>query len=179
MKTLKSNQNIELSPWVTTELEALERVFRKALLSIEFKKFSHDEDIADRPDLFFFNGFFDLVYCHETVQSRTRRMYRINILDPALREAVFRSGFKVRVRDWAEFVECAKYNPYFNFILRASTISEELFGLAKENYGIRMPFSIDICKYLREVGEPTVLSALKTTKVFIDKKGGRRKGLLK
>ena len=166
---------LPLEPRMMGELSQSEATFRKPVFSLRFQSFDcTKEDIADRPDMCFVFGYFYLMYCHMTVQSRTRKFFRICAADASIRLFMREGDFDYRVADWDDFVEQAKTNDFFMFLLKASTISKELFDLAKGNYAVRLPFTIDAVKYCKEVGEPTSLSSLEYMKVFIDKKAGTK-----
>lgn len=166
---------LPLEPGMMAELSQSEATFRKPIFSLKFAPFDvTKEDIADRPDICFVFGYFYLMYCHMTVQYRTKKFFRICAADASIRTFMREGDFDYRVADWDDFVEQAKKNEFFSFLLRASTISKELFDLAKANYAVRLPFTIDAVKYCKEVGQPTSLSSLEYMKVFIDKKAGTK-----
>ena len=166
-----------LDPAFMSELEQSEATFRKPVYSLDFAPFSpFEESIADRPDLCFIFGYFCLMYCEQVVSGeKTAKMYRIVAGDASIRKFMNDSAFRYRIRDWADFVEKCKTNKVFDFLRRVTNISEEMFELVKENYSVRLPIAIDSVKYVKEVGQPTSLSALTDMRVFINKRKGRHK----
>lgn len=171
-----------MDAWVMSELEHSDALFRKPVYSLDFAPFSPlEEKVENREDLVFVFGYFYLMYCHKVIDITNGHegpMFRICAGDDSIRQFMRSGDFDYRVRDWDDFVEQAKTNKSFNFLLRASTISKELFDIAKQNYAVRLAFTIDTVKYLKEVGQPTSLSSLPDMSLFITRKSKRfKKGL--
>lgn len=163
--------------WGLSEFEHFDSLFRKPIYSFDFAPFDpRRERVEDRPDLFFAFGYFYLMYCHRVVDLSTGyegKMFRICAGDASIRQLMRNGDFESRIRDWDDFVEQAKTNKSYNFLLRASTISKELFDLARRNYAVRLAFTIDSVKYEKLVGQPTSLASLKDMMVLISRRSRR------
>lgn len=88
--------------------------------------------------------------------------------DTELRAKKNRKGDTIFFRSWTEFRYCD--SPYIQFLLKFSTIDEELFSIAVANPGMPFAFSIDYKKYIDACGCDAYHSRFYTRKMLELKK---------
>lgn len=113
--------------------------------SRDFKPVSWEEDIISRDDLFLFDGTIYLRY-----KVRPYPPFHFEVHDRWLCGVNF-----IGLHNWEEFVRKCKEDPRFEWIRRATNVSERHFEIAKENYGAHIPVGVDIIKYYNECGGDT------------------------
>lgn len=123
--------------------------------SFRFKSLSWEEDVLDRPDLFRGAGWCGLRFVTSKYASDCRP-YQFRFY-----EAAFAAMYPRRFYDWNDFIKRTRDDPRWQFIIKATTLSEKTFEMAKENYGTTIPFAFDILKYKELCGGETKVTTAK------------------
>lgn len=137
--------------WGLGEVSRETRFLRKPFYSMSGVPIRSDEKLAERGDLFNTDGSFWVV-CVPTIRKGDKREFK---LMAASTNVHLKPN---RFLDYKTFCKVAEKDPYLKFIRDFTYLREELFDIAREHAGVRIPFTVDIVRYLNSFPEGTRLS---------------------
>lgn len=119
------------------------QIFRRAMVHFDEKspRFITEEDLLTNPDVKLTNGTYELIYRPIAKQKENSREYPFIVRSDLLK------GCKIRVRDY-NMLEClAKERKEIAFLLKWTTLTRELFGVAKQNFNTPFCFTMKWKEY--------------------------------
>lgn len=119
------------------------QIFRRVLIEINGNSLEGVtfDNCLGNPDLRFTNGTYELIYRPISKQHEHAKE------NPFIVRSDLLPGSKLRVKNWNAFKGLAKRDPAIAWILKWTTIDEELFKLAREHYMLPITFTIKYVEY--------------------------------
>lgn len=139
----------------------------RCYLSTQFKPIAWDEDITKRDDIFLCIGYVCLRFTRSKFLNVRQRFQIIS------HDSYLYPISKIRLHDWRDFLTHCKTDPRFEWVRRATRISERMFDIAAQNYGVYIQIGPDFEKYIDECGGATRF----TTKAVLLKSADEAKRL--
>lgn len=125
------------------------RVTRTIPISLSANRI-HEADVISRtPGAYRTNGVYILRYSPNEIYDIKKGkpfLLKIDLLD-----TIEKIGH--RVVDFEDFCNSETYKEFVPFLLKYTSISQELFDLAEANPTLDIPFSIDVLRYVSDVKE--------------------------
>ena len=121
----------------------IKQIFRRACINIygnSLEGITFDNCLTN-PDLKFTNGYYELIYRPVSKQTTHAR------INPFILRCDMLKGSKIRIKNWEDLKKLSESNPVLKWLLRWTTISKELFNVAKMNYFVPVTFSIKYVEY--------------------------------
>lgn len=118
----------------------------RLFISLNNEILKENEDLATNPDVKMTNGNYYVKYgwCRNR-REEDRKFVIVSDL--------FSYHGRVRFYDWKDFCRMAKTDKEVRWIKENTTISEELFKIAKDHHWQNLPFSVDWVKYKNKLKE--------------------------
>lgn len=120
-------------------------LFVRARFSFEIEPLKEGETPIENPNLCQTNGLYYIKYLPIKLYKWGPFLLRCDLFD----------GEKIRVADYKSVLGQANGNgekaKFFKFLIEWTNISPKLFEIAKEHYGMPIPFSFKIEKYYRTI----------------------------
>ncbi len=118
----------------------------RLLISFTLKTRQTGENPLNNRDLKFTDGLYAVTY---SPSKGPNTLKNANFLISC--DMFYRKG--MRAFNYKSFKKNINEDPVVDFLVNWTTLTEELFDIAKANLGTRIPFSLDVVKYYRAIKE--------------------------
>ena len=119
------------------------QIFRRVLIDINGNSLEGVtfDNCLGNPNLKFTNATYELIYRPISKQHEHAKE------NPFIVRCDMLPGAKLRTKDWKTFKGLAKRDPVIAWIIKWTTINEELFKVAKQHYFLPITFTIKYVEY--------------------------------
>lgn len=123
------------------------QIFRRALLSFDEKspRFITEEDLLTNPNVKLTNGTYELIYRPIAKQKENSKEYPYIVRSDLLK------GCKVRVKDYQMLKRLGKERKDVAFLLKWTTLTLDLFKIAKQNFNTPLCFTMKWVEYAETI----------------------------
>lgn len=137
---MKKTKNTDII-WESGEVSRETRFLRKPFYSMSGVPLRAGDKLLERDDLFNTDGCFWICYVQSSQWNQDRKF---KILAASTNIHLKPNRFY----NYNDFVKKADTNPYLKFVRDYTYLSRRLFKIAKEHESVRIPFAVNIEKYL-------------------------------
>lgn len=119
------------------------QIFRRVAVKIDgssLEGVTFDNCLFDK-NLKFTNATYELIYRPISKQLAHAKEH------PFIVRCDMLPGSKIRVKDWQMLYRLSKENPVISWLIKWTTISKELFDIAKQHYMLPITFTIKYIEY--------------------------------